>query len=51
MNPVTYILQGMRHLVLEGWSIPSLMGALGAICGMAAFTLSMTLAALRSRTG
>ncbi len=50
INPVTYVLQGMRHLVLEGWSVGSLAGALGAISGMAIFTLSLTLAALRSRT-
>jgi len=50
INPITYILQGMRHLVLEGWDLGSLAGALAAIVGLAAFTLTMTLAALRSRT-
>lgn len=50
INPVTYILQGMRDLVLEGWDWRSLLGALAAILGLAAFTLSLTLAALRSRT-
>jgi len=49
INPVTYVLQGMRDLVLEGWDVPSLAGALAAIAGIAAFTLTLTLAALRSR--
>ena len=50
INPVTYILQGMRHLVLDGWSWSHVGGALASIAGMAAFTLTLTLAALRSRT-
>jgi ABC-2 type transport system permease protein len=51
LNPVTYILQGMRDLILEGWDWQSLAGALGSIAGLAAFTLSLTLLALRGRTG
>lgn len=51
INPITYILQGMRGLVLDGWDLDSLAGALGAIFGLAALTLSMTLAAMRSRIG
>lgn len=50
INPVTYILQGMRELVLEGWDWGSVAGALAAIAGLAGFTVSMTLAALRWRT-
>jgi ABC-2 type transport system permease protein len=49
INPVTYVLQGMRDLVLEGWDWRSLAGALGSIAAVGAFTLSMTLLALRSR--
>lgn len=49
INPVTYVLQGMRDLTLEGWDVGSLAAALGAIAGISAFTLSLTLAALRSR--
>jgi len=49
INPVTYVLQGMRDLVLEGWDAGSLAGALAAIAGISAFTLSLTLFALRSR--
>ncbi len=50
INPVTYILQGMRHLILEGWDWRSLAEALAAIVGIGACTLSLTLLALRSRT-
>lgn len=50
INPVTYILQGMRDLILEGWDVQSFFGALAAIFGIGAFTLTLTLTALRSRT-
>jgi ABC-2 type transport system permease protein len=50
INPVTYILQGMRDLILEGWNWRSFFGALAAIFGIGAFTLTLTLTALRSRT-
>ena len=49
INPVTYILQGMRDLVLEGWDWRSFLGMLAAIFGIGAFTLTLTLTALRSR--
>ena len=50
INPVTYILQGMRDLILDGWDWRSLAGALASIVGLATFTLTLTLAALRGRT-
>lgn len=50
INPVTYILQGMRHLILDGWSWGHVAGALSSILGLMAFTLSLTLWALRWRT-
>ena len=50
INPITYLLQGMRALVLEGWDLESLLAAFGSIAGFAIVTLSLTLAALRSRT-
>jgi ABC-2 type transport system permease protein len=48
-NPVTYILEGMRALVVGGWEWGALMKGAGAIAGIAAFTLSLTVLALRSR--
>ena len=50
INPVTYLLQGMRNLVLDGWDIRSLVEALAAIAGIGAFTMTLTLTALRTRT-
>ena len=50
INPVTYVLQGMRELILEGWSWEELASAMASIGGLAVFTLSLTLAALRWRT-
>ena len=50
INPVTYVLQGMRELILEGWSWEAMASAMGSIGGLAVFTLSLTLAALRWRT-
>jgi ABC-2 type transport system permease protein len=50
INPVTYILEGCRSLVLDGWEWDKIGYALLSIVGLGAFTLSLTLAALRSRT-
>ena len=50
MNPVTYVLQGMRHLILEGWDLGSLAAAFGSILGLGAVTLTMAFSALRFRT-
>jgi len=49
INPVTYVLEGLRSLVLEGWEWDKLGYALLSIVGFGAFTLGMTLSALRSR--
>jgi len=50
INPVTYILEGMRDLILVGWGLQSFAAALAAIFGIGAVTLTLTLMALRSRT-
>jgi len=50
INPVTYILEGMRDLVLEGWDVQSLAAALVSIAGLAGFTMTLVALALRSRT-
>jgi ABC-2 type transport system permease protein len=50
INPVTYILQGMRDLVLNGWDLGSLAAAFASIAGLGAFTMTLVLLALRSRT-
>ena len=50
LNPVTYVLEGLRSLVLDGWQLDKLAYALLSIAGLGAVTLSMTLLALRTRT-
>ncbi len=50
LNPVTYMLEGMRSLVLDGWDSAALAKAAGAIAGFGAFTWTLTLLALRGRT-
>jgi len=49
-NPVTYILQGMRSLVLDGWDPRRLGQAFAAVAALGAFTMTLVFAALRSRT-
>lgn len=50
INPVTYIVEGMRSLVLEGWDAAAIGKAFAAIIGMGALTMSLVLWGLRSRT-
>jgi ABC-2 type transport system permease protein len=49
INPVTYILEGMRSLVLDGWEWEKLAYASLAIAGLGAFTLTLTMLSLRYR--
>ena len=49
INPVTYVLEGLRSLVLEGWEWDSWATRWRA-SRFGAFTLGMTLMALRTRT-
>ena len=48
-NPVTYLLAGMRSLVIEGWRWRTIGGALLAIAGVGALSMSLALLALRGR--
>ncbi|MEM9563908.1 MAG: ABC transporter permease [Actinomycetota bacterium] len=47
-NPVTYLLEGLRSLAIDGWSIDLLWGVI-AIVAVGALSMSMCLAALRGR--
>jgi ABC-2 type transport system permease protein len=40
-NPVTYLLEGMRSVLSEGWDIGALMKASAAILGLAIITFTM----------
>ncbi len=49
-NPVTYVLEGLRSLVTQGWQWGSLAKALLAIAAVGLVSMSLCLAALRGRT-
>ncbi len=48
-NPVTYLLDGMRSLITEGWEWGEIAGALAAIFGVGAVSFGLAFAALRGR--
>jgi ABC-2 type transport system permease protein len=48
-NPVTYVLEGMRSLIQEGWVAEDLLLAFLAIAGVMVVTLTMSFLALRGR--
>ncbi|HEX5615859.1 MAG TPA: ABC transporter permease [Acidimicrobiia bacterium] len=48
-NPVTYLLSGLRALVLDGWEWGELLGAVVAVLGVAAVSFTLALLALRGR--
>lgn len=49
LNPVTYILEGMRALVTGGWEGTSLLKGATAIAGIGALTFTLTGLSLRGR--
>ena len=49
VNPVTYILAGMRSLILEGWDAADLGYAFAAVVGLGAATVGAAMLALRFR--
>lgn len=49
VNPVTYILEGQRALIIDGWDAGAILGGAAAILGIAAFTFTLTIMALRGR--
>ena len=48
-NPVTYLLEGMRSLVIVGWDTSDIAAALLAIAVVGALSMTMCFAALRGR--
>jgi ABC-2 type transport system permease protein len=48
-NPLTYLLQGMRAFSLTGWDAGHILGALAAIGGVAALSLTLSFRALAGR--
>jgi ABC-2 type transport system permease protein len=49
INPMTYLLRGMRALSAEGWDMADLGVAIVAVAALSAVTLSLAFAALKSR--
>lgn len=49
LNPVTYILDGLRSLAFEGWQWDELAKTMAAIALVAALSMSLCFAALRGR--
>ena len=48
-NPVTYLLAGMRSLVLSGWDAGAIAEGFGAILGVGFVSITLALLALRGR--
>ena len=48
-NPVTYLLQGMRSLISEGWSPGDVFAALSGIAGIGVITIPLATWALLGR--
>lgn len=49
VNPVTYLLEAMRSLVMDGWDGSAILGGLAAMAGVGVVSLGLALMALRSR--
>ena len=50
-NPMTYVLQGMRSLAIDGWVAGDLAVALLVVAALGTFSVSLALMALRGRVG
>jgi ABC-2 type transport system permease protein len=49
LNPMTYVLKGMRSLSMEGWDTGALSEALLAVAVFGTLTISFAFSAMRSR--
>ncbi|WP_436794027.1 ABC transporter permease [Actinospongicola halichondriae] len=48
-NPVTYLLDGLRSLLSEGWDGEALLKAVGAVLGVATISMTLCFRALKGR--
>ena len=48
-NPVTYLLEGMRSVLSQGWDVGMLATAVAAILGLAVVTFTMAFRSLGRR--
>ena len=49
VNPISYLVEGLRALVIEGWSTTAALETLAIPAGIAVFTLTLSRAALDAR--
>ncbi len=49
VNPVTYLLQGLRSLITDGWVWSDIAVAFLAVVGVGVVSIGLALAALRGR--
>ncbi len=48
-NPLTFMINAVRHLVIEGFDVTQAVRAVGVVGGLALFSMVLSLAALRAR--
>jgi ABC-2 type transport system permease protein len=48
-NPVTYLLEGLRSLILEGWNGTELLKSVAAVAGVGVVSMALALSTLRGR--
>lgn len=48
-NPITYLLDGLRAIIIDGWVASELLGALGAIAAVGVVSMPLAFMALRAR--
>jgi len=48
-NPVSYLLEGVRSLLIEGWDLHALLAGFGCAAAIAALALAAAASALRTR--
>lgn len=49
-NPVTYLLRGLRAVVMEGWELTPILQSVAAVIGVGIVTQAVAFAALKGRT-
>ena len=49
-NPVTYLLEALRSLLMVGWDVEALLKGLAAVLGVGVVSMTLALLALRGRT-
>ena len=48
-NPVTYLLEALRSLIMVGWDLTALAQGIAAVAGVAIFSISLAMWTLKGR--